>query len=58
MQALDVTCKQDRVPIVYDVNYNIETTQPQSLLSDQIMLLDKPAQVFSRIRGQSVKHLS
>ena len=58
MQALDVTCKQDRVPIVYDVSYNIDTTKPQLLLPNQIMLLDKPAQVFSRIRGQSVKHLS
>ena len=58
MQALDVTCKQDRVPIMYDVNYNIEMTRPQLLLPDQIMLLDKPTQVFSRIRGQSIKHLS
>ena len=51
MQELDVKCKQDCIPIVYEPGYNIETTKPQLPLPPQTMLLNKCAQVFTMSKG-------
>ena len=53
MQELNIRCKQECTPIVYDARYNIETTRPQLVLPPQSIQLDKPFQVFSKIKGQS-----
>ena len=53
MQELNIRCKQECTPIVYDARYNIETTRPPLVLPPQSIQLNKPFQVFSKIKGQS-----
>ena len=53
IQELNIRCKQECIPIVYDARYNIDTTRPQLVLPPQSIQLDKPFQVFSKIKGQS-----
>jgi len=48
----DIKWKQSHIPIVYDENYNIKMTTLQLPLPPQSMLLDKPAKVYSKIKGQ------
>ena len=54
LQEIDIRCKQECVPIVYDARYNIETRKAQLELPPQSIQLNKPSQVFSKIKGQLV----
>ena len=54
LQEIDIRCKQECVPIVYDARYNIEGRKAQLELLPQSIQLNKPAQVFSKIKGQLV----
>ena len=57
MQEIDIKCKQECVPIVYDARYNIESKKAQLELPPQLIQLNKPSQVFSKIKGQLVYQL-
>jgi len=57
--AAVVTCDCHHIPIVYSSNYNIDITKlyqgPKKVIPPtQPMLLDKPAQVHSAIKGNQV----